>query len=309
MISSPRQKASWWQLFKKQRVLQAMVLLGIAWMLVFNYLPMLGISIAFFNFDLAKPLSQMEFVGLKHFREFLGDPRFWRSFKNTIGISFWKLLIGFPLPIIFALLLNEIRNIRFKRTIQTISYLPHFLSWAIFGGLLMAWLSERNLFNTIFIGLGLQARQINYISKPEYYWQIAVISDVIKEMGWNAIIYIAAISAINPELYEAAVIDGANRYQKMWYITVQSIRPTIAILFILAVSNVLGSNFDQVFVLRNSMNLAASETIDMYVYTMGLTSARYSYSTAVSLARSVISLVLLLSANFITGRLTGDSML
>lgn len=311
MLSTNRQErfSAVWTQFKKQRVLQAMALMGVAWMVVFSYLPMAGISIAFFNYDLAKPFSEMEFVGLKYFREFIADPRFWRAFVNTIGISFWKLLIGFPLPILFALFLNEIRSVAFRRTVQTVSYLPHFLSWAIFGGILMAWLSERNLFNTLAIGMGLQTRQISYISKPEYFWRISVISEVWKEMGWNAIIYIAAISAINPEMYEAAVLDGANRYQKMWYITVQSIRPTIAILFILAAGGVLGSNFDQVFVLRNSMNLAASETIDLYVYTMGLSNARYSYSTAVSLTRSVISLGILFLTNFVTGKLTGESML
>lgn len=293
----------------KQKALQGMVFLGLIWMFVFNYLPMLGISIAFLDFNLAKQLTEMDFVGLKYFREFFIDPRFWRSLRNTIGISFWKLLIGFPLPIMFALLLNELRSVHFKRTVQTISYLPHFLSWAIFGGLLAAWLSERNLFNTIFIGIGVQARQINYITKPDYYWTIAVVSEVLKEMGWNAIIYIAAISTINPELYEAASIDGANRYQKMWHITIQGIRPTIAILFILAAGNVLGSNFDQAFVLRNNMNLKASETLDLYVYTMGLSSGRYSYATAVSLVRSLVSLGLLLIVNFVTGKLTGDNLL
>lgn len=309
MAQIPHKQPSKWAMFRKQKVLQIMALSGIGWLFIFHYLPMLGISFAFFEYDLAKPFGQMEFAGLKYFREFAMDPRFWRSFQNTIGISFWKLLVGFPLPIVFALLLNEIQRTRFKRTVQTISYLPHFLSWAIFGGILLTWLAERGLFNTVFLSLGLQTKQMNYIAKPEYYWQIAVISEAWKEMGWNAIIYIAAISAINPELYEAAMIDGANRYQKMWHITVQSIRPTIAILFILAVGNVLGSNFDQVFVLRNSLNLSASETMDMYVYTMGLTNARYSYATAVALSRSVVSLALLLSANFVTGRLTGESML
>lgn len=309
MLHATHKPTSRWAAFRKQKVLQAMVLMGMAWLVVFHYLPMLGISFAFFHFDLAKPFGQMDFAGLKYFNEFLIDPRFWRSLKNTLAISFWKLLVGFPLPIVFALLLNEIRHTAFKRSVQTISYLPHFLSWAIFGGILLTWLGERGLFNTVFMALGLQAKQINYIAKPQYYWQIAVISEAWKEMGWNAIIYIAAISAINPELYEAAMIDGANRYQKMWFITIQSIRPTIAILFILAVGNVLGSNFDQVFVLRNPLNLSASETMDMYVYTMGLTQARYSYATAVALTRSVVSLGLLLSANFVTGRLTGESML
>lgn len=298
-----------WRIIKKQKTLQFMAIAGILWMFVFNYIPMVGIGFSIIEFDLAKPFREMEYIGLKYFAEFVIDTRFQRALLNTIGLSFWKLLAGFPLPIIFALLLNEIQNVRFKRTVQTISYLPHFISWAIFGGILCAWLSERDLFNTIFIGLGLQKEQINYITKPEYYWTIAVVSEVAKELGWNAIIYIAAISAINPELYEAASIDGASRYQKMWHITIQSIRPTIAILFILAVGGVLGSNFDQAFILRNNMNLKASETIDLYVYTIGMSNGRYSYSTAVSLARSVVSLMLMLTTNMVTDKLTGESLL
>ncbi len=294
---------------KKQGVLQGMAWMGSIWLAIFCYIPMVGIALAFFNFDLAKPLSAMQFSGLKYFREFLIDPRFYRALYNTLGISFFKLLIGFPMPVLFALLINEVRSTPLKRTVQTVSYLPHFLSWAIFGGILLAWLSERGLINTLLIGLGLQKGQVSYIAMPRYFWAISVVSEVWKEMGWNAIIYIAAISAINPELYQAAAIDGANRFQMMGHITLQSIRPTLAILFILAVGGVLGSNFDQVFVLRNNMNLTSSETIDLYVYTMGLSSGRYSYSTAVALTRSVVSLLLLLSANYVTGKLTDERML
>ncbi len=302
-------KTGWKKRIKKQKALQMMVLPGMAWMVIFSYIPMAFLIFAFFQYDLAKPMTQAPFVGVTFFLEFLTDPRFWRVMQNTLGISFWKLAIGFPLPILFALFLNEIRSTRFKRSVQTISYLPHFISWAIFGGILLSWLSERNLINQLLIGLGLQRGDIAYIAMPQYFWTISVVSEVWKELGWNAIIYIAAISAINPELYQAADIDGSNRYQKMWHVTVQGIRPTIAVLFILAVAGLLGSNFDQVFVLKNTMNLRASETIDLYVYNMGIVTGRFSYSTAVSLARSLISLTLLLTANYVTGKLTGDNML
>ena len=302
-------KGGWKKRLKKQKALQMMVLPGMAWMVIFSYIPMAFLIFAFFQFDLAKPMTQAPFVGVTFFAEFFKEPRFWRVIQNTLGISFWKLAVGFPLPILFALFLNEIRSTRFKRSVQTISYLPHFISWAIFGGILLSWLSERNLINQLSIGLGLQRGDVAYIAMPQYFWTISVASEVWKELGWNAIIYIAAISAINPELYQAADIDGANRYQKMWHVTVQGIRPTIAVLFILAVAGLLGSNFDQVFVLKNSMNLRASETIDLYVYNMGIVTGRFSYSTAVTLARSLISLTLLLTANYVTGKLTGDNML
>ncbi len=302
-------KGGWKKRLKRQKALQMMVLPGMAWMVIFSYIPMAFLIFAFFQFDLAKPMTQAPFVGVNFFAEFFKEPRFWRVIQNTLGISFWKLAVGFPLPILFALFLNEIRSTRFKRSVQTISYLPHFISWAIFGGILLSWLSERNLINQLSIGLGLQRGDVAYIAMPQYFWTISVASEVWKELGWNAIIYIAAISAINPELYQAADIDGANRYQKMWHVTVQGIRPTIAVLFILAVAGLLGSNFDQVFVLKNSMNLRASETIDLYVYNMGIVTGRFSYSTAVTLARSLISLILLLTANYVTGKLTGDNML
>jgi putative aldouronate transport system permease protein len=304
-----KQRNLWRKRLKRQKALQFMVLPGVVWMIIFSYIPMAFLVFAFFHFDLAKPMTQAPFVGTAFFLEFLKDPRFWRVMQNTLGISFWKLAVGFPLPIIFALFLNEISRTGFKRTVQTISYLPHFISWTIFGGILLSWLSERGLFNQLLIGLGLQRGDIPYIAMPQYFWTISVVSDVWKELGWSAVIYIAAISAINPELYQAADIDGANRYQKMWHVTLQGIRPTIAVLFILAVAGLLGSNFDQVFVLKNSMNLRASETIDLYVYNMGIVTGRFSYSTAVSLARSLFSLALLLTANYVTGRLTGEAML
>jgi putative aldouronate transport system permease protein len=303
------ERSLWRKRLKRQKALQLMVLPGVVWMVIFSYIPMAFLVFAFFQFDLARPMTQAPFAGTAFFMEFLKDPRFWRVMQNTLGISFWKLAVGFPLPILFALFLNEISSTGFKRSVQTISYLPHFISWTIFGGILLSWLSERGLFNQLLIGLGLQRGDVPYIAMPQYFWTISVASEVWKELGWSAIIYIAAISAINPELYQAADIDGANRYQKMWHVTIQGIRPTIAVLFILAVAGLLGSNFDQVFVLKNTMNLRASETIDLYVYNMGIVTGRFSYSTAVSLARSLFSLALLLSANFVTGKLTGEAML
>ena len=294
--------------FVKQWQLQSMVIPGIVWMFIFCYIPMFWLIIAFMDYNIARPMLESPFVGLKHFEEFLADERFWRSIRNTLGMSTIKLVLGFPIPILFALLLNEIRQVKFKRTVQTISYLPHFIAWTIFGGITLNWLGEGGVVNQLMMGLGLQDREILYISDPKYFWWIVYFSDTLKETGWSAIIYIAAISGIDPALYEAAEIDGASRWQRMWHITIQGIRPTIAILFILAVSGLLGSNFDQIFMLKNNMNLKMAESLDLYIYNMGLVSGRHSFSTAVLFARSIVALALLLLANQASKRLTGEGI-
>ena len=297
------------KLFCKQWQLQSMVIPGIAWMLVFCYIPLLYLIIAFMDYNIAVHLFENEWVWLKHFKAFLSDDRFWRSVKNTLGMSALRICIGFPIPILFALLLNEIRSPKFKKAVQTISYLPHFISWAIFGGILLNWLSESGIVNQLMVGLGLQSKPMLYNADPDKFWGIAFVSDTVKEMGWSAIIYLAAISGIDPGLYEAAELDGANRWQKMWHITVQCIRPTIAILFILGVSNCLGSNFDQIFFMKNSANIPKAETIDMYIYNMGLGQGRYSFSTAVLFFRSIIAFGLLQLCNFVSKKLTGESII
>ncbi|QJC53622.1 sugar ABC transporter permease [Paenibacillus albicereus] len=291
-----------------QRYLQVMALLGVAWMVIFNYIPMYGIIIAFKEFDIIFPVSQAPWVGLDHFKEFLGDEDVWNVVRNTLGISLIKLVIGFPLPIIFALLLNEVRSVLFKKSIQTITYLPHFLSWVILGGILTTWLADVGIINKVLMALNVIDSPITYLADPKYFWTIIIASDIWKELGWSAIIYLAAISSVSPELFEAATIDGAGRFQKIWNITLPSIMGTITILFILAVSGVLNSNFDQILVLRNSLNESASNVIDVYVYQTGLADGRYSYATAVGLLKSVIALALLLGANTLTKKMNGTSL-
>lgn len=291
-----------------QRYLQVMALLGVAWMVVFNYIPMYGIIIAFKEYDIIFPMSMAPWVGLDNFREFLSDDMLLTVIKNTLGISLIKLIIGFPLPILFALLLNEVRSVIFKRWTQTITYLPHFLSWVILGGILATWLSDVGIINKILLSLNVIDAPITYLAEPKYFWSIIIVSDIWKELGWSAIIYLAAISSVSPELYEAATIDGAGRLQKMRNITLPSIMGTITILFILAVGNVLNSNFDQILVLRNQLNAEASTVIDYYVYQTGLIDNRFSYSTAVNLIKSVIALFLLLMANYVTKKLNNNSL-
>lgn len=307
-VNEPSTRRKWLKKFYTQRHLQTMALLGVIWMIIFNYIPMSSVIIAFKEFDIIRTISEAPWVGLEHFREFFEDDILVDVIKNTLGISFFKLLIGFPLPIIFALFLNEIRSIRFKKFVQTISYLPHFLSWVVLGGILATWLADVGIINNILLALHVIKEPITYLAEPSYFWTIIISSDLWKELGWSAIIYLAAISSVSPEMYEAATIDGAGRFQKMWYITLPSIKSTISILFILAVSGVLNSNFDQVLVLRNSLNDSASNVIDYYVYQTGILSGRYSYSTAINLLKSVIALMLLLITNKITKKLNDTSL-
>lgn len=307
-VNEPSTRRKWLKKLYSQRHLQTMALLGVVWMIIFNYIPMSSVIIAFKEFDIIHTITEAPWVGLEHFREFLEDDILVDVIKNTLGISFFKLLIGFPLPIIFALFLNEIRSIRFKKFVQTISYLPHFLSWVVLGGILATWLADVGIINNILLALHVIKEPITYLAEPSYFWTIIISSDLWKELGWSAIIYLAAISSVSPEMYEAATIDGAGRFQKMWYITLPSIKSTISILFILAVSGVLNSNFDQVLVLRNSLNDSASNVIDYYVYQTGILSGRYSYSTAINLLKSVIALMLLLITNKITKKLNDTSL-
>jgi putative aldouronate transport system permease protein len=291
-----------------QRDLQLMALLGLAWMFIFNYLPMYGIVIAFKNYNILKPVWAAPWAGFEHFREFFTDGSFVRVMRNTLGINGLRLAIGFPLPIVFAILLSELAWPGIKRAVQTISYLPHFISWVILGGLLVTWLSDVGIVNAILLKLRVIREPIFYLAEPRYFWWIAVVSDIWKELGWSAIIYLAAITGIDPQLYEAATIDGATRSQKTRYVTLPCIRGAIAIMFVLTVSYLLNSNFDQIFVLKNQLNVPASDVIDIYVYRMGLQAGRFSYSTAIGLFKSVIALGLLLLSNRVARRLTGASI-
>ena len=303
-----KNKQSKFQKFLGQKYLQLMVLPGIIWMIVFNYIPMSGIVIAFKNFKITKPISEAPWVGFEHFIEFFTDPNFGNIMFNTLGISLLKLLIGFPLPIIFAILLNEVRKAKFKKAVQTISYLPHFISWVVLGGLMITWLNETGMINEVLVRFGLIKEPTAFLADPKYFWGLTVISDTWKELGWSAIIYLAAISGIDQQMYEAATVDGATKLQKIWKITLPTIKGTIAIMFILAVANMLSSNFDQIFILKNVLNSSSSEVIDTYVYQMGMRSGRYSYATAIGLFKSIIAMILLVTANFTTKKLQGRSL-
>lgn len=297
--------------FSQQKVLQFMVIPGIVWMIIFNYIPMYGITIAFKDYKITSSMFNAPWAGLKYFKQFFKHQQFWMIMRNTLGINGLKLLIGFPLPIIFAIQLSELRNMKFKKAAQTISYLPYFISWVVLGGILITWLSESGFFNEMLIKMGIIEEGIPFLAKEEtkYFWTISIVSDIWKNLGWNSIIFLAAISGINQELYEAATIDGAGRWGKIRHVTLPGIQGTVAIMFILAVGGLMRANFDQIMILRNPLNRPASEVIDIFVYRMGIETGRYSFAAAAGLFNSVFSFALLLIANNVVKKLSGSSFM
>lgn len=291
---------------KHQMEIQSMVLPGVIFLIIFAYLPMIGVVTAFIDYDPVKGYLGSEFVGLKYFEELFSDWAFPMILKNTLGINLIGLAISFPTTIIFALMLNEIRSPLFKKTVQTVSYLPHFVSWVIFGGIIIQLLSPGTdgVINNFLMKIGLIDQPINFLGEEKLFWPILICASLIKGLGWSAIVYIAAIAGINPEHYEAATIDGAGRLQRMWYITLPGIAGTIIIMLIFEISGILNSGMDALLVLQNDLNYYASETIDFYVYHVGIGNFRYSYATAIGLLKSIVGLILLLTANFASKKLT-----
>lgn len=287
--------------------LQILVLPGILFLIVFSYIPMYGIIMGFQNYQIGDFPGISEWVGLKHFITLFQHPDFAQVMINTFGISGLKLLICFPMPIIFAILINELKNVHFKKAIQTISYLPHFISWVVASMIMMDLLStDGGAVNDLLKNLGLIEKDIGFFSSGKYFWGMAVVSDLWKEIGWNSIIYIAAIAGVEVDMYEAADIDGATRIQKIWYITVQSIKPTIVLLFIFTVGGMLNANFDQIMMLTsqmtNSFLKSSANVIDTFVYILGLQEGRFSFATAAGLFKSVCNFTLLMSANWLAGK-------
>lgn len=290
-----------------------MASLGILFLLVFNYIPMFGIIIAFkdmdYVLDILRAIKTAPFVGLQNFREFLQDPQFIDVMTNTVVLNLLKLVLVFPLPIIFALLLNEIRNVKFLRVVQTVTCFPNFVSWTIFGGMVISFLSaDGGVFNILLTETGILREPVNFLTRPEYFWGISILSEIVKGVGWSSVIYLAAITGVDPQLYESASLEGANRLQKAWYITLPCIAGTITIMLLLRISSIMGSNFDEFFIFQNSLNLSKSEVLSTYIYKMGITQRRYSYTTAVGMFSSVIGMILLSGSNFISKKLTGNGI-
>ena len=277
--------------------IQSMIWPGLILCFIFSYIPMYGITIAFKDYNILSTVTGAQWVGFKYFGEFFNDPALWNVLRNTIMLNGLALVFSFPAPIILALFLNELKNVQFKKTVQTISYLPHFLSWVIFGGIVIEMLMRGGVISTTLYKLGLIAEPVNFMAKGEYFYGIYTVINIIKTVGFGSILYVAAITGIDQELYEAAIVDGCGRFQKMWYITIPCITGTIVIMLIFQISSILNTGYEQIILLQNSLNLAYSETLDTYVYKIGIAQSRYSYAAAVGLLKSVMSVALMLLAN------------
>ncbi|MCZ8511716.1 ABC transporter permease subunit [Paenibacillus filicis] len=286
-------------LWNRYKYCYLLLLPGIVYFLLFHYVPMLGMLIAFKDYKITKGILGSEWAGFKWFELLFAAEDFWLALKNTILISFYKLIFGFPVPIVLALLLNEVLKPSMKRIIQTIVYFPHFVSWVILGGIMFT------LFSSSTGLLSLFGLHTSPLTQPETFRSVLVASDIWKEAGWGTVIYMAAISGINPELYEAARMDGANRFDAMRYVTIPSIRTTIYILLILKTGHILNAGFDQVFVLYNALVYQVADILDTYVYRVGISVGRFSLAAAAGLFKSVVGLMLVLATNWIIRRLGG----
>ncbi|RCW47612.1 ABC transporter permease [Paenibacillus prosopidis] len=295
--------------FVKQIDIQLMVLPALILIIIFSYIPMYGVLMAFQDYSIFKGFMASPWVGLKHFNMFFGSPEFLEVMRNTAVISLLKFFIGFPAPILLALMLNEVKNMMFKRLVQTVSYLPHFMSWVIVAGLVMSMLSTDNgSINILMEKMNVIDEPINFLSLPELFWSILVSTGVWKEIGFGSIVYLAAIAGIDPSMYEAASMDGASRFKQIFLITLPSIMPVVIIFMILAIGNLLNAGFEDILLLAvNPVLRDVSDVIDTYVYRVGIQNSRYSYATAVGLFKAVISVGLLTMANYIARR-AGSSL-
>ncbi len=298
--------------FRTQFELKTMLWPAILLIAIFDFAPMYGLLMAFKAYD---PLSGVKGIfnspwnNFENFMTIFRHFEFWPMVKNTLGINLLGSLFGIPLTVLFALLLNEIKNAKFRSIVQTVTYLPHFLSWVIFGGLFITLLNpDGGIVNFLLLKLGLIDKPILFMGDPDYFWGIAIGTNLLKELGWGAILYLAAIAGIDQSLYEAAAIDGAGRFKRMLHITLPGIVPTLMILIIFAVSGMLNNNFTQIYVLQNTLNIPSSQVIDTYVYQTGLKQFQFASATAIGLMKSVFALALLLGANYLSKKLTKSGL-
>jgi len=297
------------KVFARQRYLYFMSLPFIAWIFVFSYMPLWGWTMAFQKFKPGRSFFEQEWVGLMYFKELFSEPMFYQVLRNTLAMSTMGIVAGFVLPIAFALLLNEVRQQVFKRFVQTISYLPHFVSWVVAAGIITKMLSTENgVVNDVLMSLHLINEPIQFLGQGKFFWGIVTLSDVWKETGWNAIIYLAAISGIGPELYEAAKVDGASRIRQIWHITIPGIRTTMIILIIISIGHLVSIGFEKQFLLGNNLVRDYSQTLDLYALNYGLGTARYSFGTTINIFNSLISVFLLLFANGLFKKITKESV-
>lgn len=294
---------------KNQRDLWLMTLAMLIWAGIFCYYPMYGLIIAFKKYTPGQSFLHGKWVGIEYFKQFIMSPDFGKVIRNTLAISGLNIIFGFPAPIILALLINELRIKWYKKFVQTVSYLPHFISWVVTASITFYILSYNGSFNSLLISLGIIDSPINWLSEGKYFWGIITVANIWKSVGWSSIIYLSAIAGIDQELYEAGAVDGLSRFQMIRYITIPGISVTIVLLFILGLGDILNAGFEQQLLLGNDMTRDFYEVIDTYAYKYGLQLGRYSYATAVSLMKGIISIALVFLANHFSRKKMDVSLL
>lgn len=305
--AKPEHERTAWERFCKDVIrdkwLYLLLLPGLVFLIIFRYIPIFGNVIAFMDYN-PYDAAQTTWVGLKHFQDLLTRPQFLQVFGNTLYISILKMVCGFPVPIILALMMNEMKNLKFKKVAQTLLYLPNFISWVVLAGLIMNMLDPDTGLVTSIIN-SITGEQVQVLTDTRYFVPMLVITDIYKGAGWGTIIYFAALSGIDPQLYEAAEIDGARKWKQLLHITLPSITPTIVVMLILSCNNIVNAGFDQIFMLYNALVYSVADIIDTYVYRIGIKNADYSFSTAAGLFKSVIAFVMILIVNTVAKK-TGN---
>ena len=300
-------KTSPWKKIKKCKYLYIMMLLPIIYYILFHYLPLYGVLIAFKDYKIAKGVWGSPWVGFKWFEKFLADPYFWKLVKNTLLLNIYGLLWGFPIPIILALMLNSFRHKRYRKVIQTVTYAPNFISTVVMCGMIILFLSPSvGVINHVLEAIGIPA--VNFMAKKAYWRHIYVWTGVWQSTGWSSVIYFAALAGISPELHEAAKVDGATKLQLIRHIDLPLIMPTATILLIMNCGSILSVGFEKAFLLQNNLNASVSEIISTYVYKVGLINNDMSYSSAIGLFNTIVNMVMLIIVNTISDKLSGNSL-
>ncbi|NOU67076.1 ABC transporter permease subunit [Paenibacillus sp. LMG 31461] len=287
---------------RRDKYLYVLALPGVLFFLIFKFVPMWGVVISFQNFSPFAGITGSEWVGFEHFQRFFTNPDFMLLFRNTMAINLMNLVLFFPLPIVLSLLLNELRSVLYQRVIQSIVYMPHFLSWVIISGLtFLLFAKGEGLVNKMLEGLGFA--RMDFLTNPNTFWAMLTVQSIWKECGWGTILFLAAMASIDPGVYEAAKIDGAGRFRQMWHITLPAIRTVIITLLILRLGHMLDVGFEQVFLMYNGAVSQVAEVFDTYVYRVGIQQGEFSYSTAAGLFKSIVGLVLVVIANWISKKM------
>lgn len=295
-------------LMKKNWLLYLFIAPVFIYLICFNYAPLYGLQIAFKDYTFAKGFMGSPWVGMKWFQRFFNSPRFWQILKNTVSISLYYLVASFPLPIVLALILNNIRNKKWKRFAQTVTYLPHFISTVVLVGMMALFFSPSFGFVNTLLSLFGGSGSVYFMGEAKYFPHMYVWSGIWQSIGWGSIIYMAALSGVDPTLHEAAMIDGANQFKRVLHIDLPSIMPTMAIMLIMNCGHIMGVGYEKVWLMQNSLNITSAEVISTYVYKQGLLQQQYSYSTAIGLFNNIIDFCLLLIANKVVGKLSGSSL-